>query len=114
MSKLSITVDTSKLQGKSVVRTYKNKDGQEVTVKELKLDIIPVKDEKVLYTADRYTLVKTHFVALPQTKEQRERGEQLQSVGAGITTRWKEDEPKNTTKADPFPSTGNDIDELDF
>ena len=113
MSRLSITVDTSKLQGKSTTRTYKNKDGQEVTVKELKLDIVPVKEEKVVYTADRYTLVKTHFVAVPQTKEERERGEKSLIVGDGITTRWNDDAPQ-TKKADPFPSTGSDIDELDF
>ena len=73
MEKLSITIDVSKIdKNKIISRTFQNKAGETITVKELKLDIVPLKETKLLKDGDTYQLYKTHFVAFPQTKEERE------------------------------------------
>lgn len=71
MTKISITLDVTKInKDKIIERTYKNSSGQEVTVKEYKMDLVPLKEPKVLKEGDTWTLKKTHFLA-----EQREKGE---------------------------------------
>lgn len=48
-----------------------------------------MKEPKVIFSADKYDLVKTHFAAAIQTKEQRDAKEPSLFIGEGITTVWK-------------------------
>lgn len=96
MSKIIVTLDTSKLKGLAKDRTFNTRDGQSVTVKELKFELVEVKEPKVTYSADKYDLVKTHFAAATQTKEQRDAKEPTVYIGEGITTVWKNDTPAVT------------------
>lgn len=93
MAKMTITLDTAKLKGLTKERTFNTRDGEPVTVKELKLEVVEVKEPKVTYSTDKYDLVKTHFVSVPQTKEQRDAKEATIYVGEGITTVWKNEIP---------------------
>ena len=89
MAKIAITLDASKLKGLAKDRTYNNRNGEPVTVKELKFELVEVKEPKVTYSTDKYDLVKTHFAALPQTKEERDAKADTVFIGEGITTVWK-------------------------
>ena len=72
-------------------RTYKNKDGEEITVKELVFELIPLKPEsqKTIYQHEKFDLVKTHFAVKRQTKEEREAKTKAMYVGEGISQIWK-------------------------
>jgi len=73
MKKLSITIDLAKIDKSRInTRTYENSQGEIVTVKEYKMDIVPLKEKKVIKTGDTWRMVKTHFVCDTATKEERE------------------------------------------
>lgn len=85
MEKISITIDLGKLDKTRINnRTFTNKDGQEVTVKEYKLDVVPLKEKKLIKEGDTWKMVKSHFVADSQTKEERENKTQTNFIGDGI------------------------------
>jgi hypothetical protein len=89
MEKLSITIDVSKIDKKTITeRRWMNKDGHEVISKDLKLDIVPVKEPKKIKEGDTWEMWKTHFVAIPQTKEEREKN--IKSVIVGDAIMFKE------------------------
>lgn len=92
-NKIMITLDASKLKGLAKDRTYNNRSGEPVTVKELKFELVEVKEPKVTYSTDKYDLVKTHFAAIPQTKEERDAKADTVFIGEGTTTVWKNDTP---------------------
>lgn len=91
MNKLSIKVDVHKLdRSRFVERSYTNKDGVDVKVKEMSLDIVPLKEEneKVVYENETSQLVKTHFVTEQATKEERASKANTAIVGEGLM--WKD------------------------
>ena len=105
--KITITLDVSKLKGLTTERSYNNSQGEKVTVKELKFELVPVKQEKVIFSAEKYDLVKTHFACKTQTKEEREAKAETVFLGDGLTTRWKNETPTITEAVvvedeDPF------------
>ena len=104
--KINVTLDVLKLKGLTTERTYKNRDGEDISIKELKFELVEVKEPKVIFSADKYDLVKTHFAAALQTKEQRDAKEPSLFIGEGITTVWK----NSTAK----PVEVSNDDDLDF
>ena len=85
MNKISINIDLGKIDKNRIInRTYKNKEGEEVTVKEYKMDIVPLKEKKVIKEGGGWTLVKSHFVADSPTKEERENKTKTNFLGEGI------------------------------
>lgn len=90
MNKLTVTLDASKLRGLVSERTYKNKEGQEVKMQEVKFDLVPVREPKTIFSADKFDIVKTHFAAEIQTKEQREAQTPTNYIGEGVTIQWKD------------------------
>jgi hypothetical protein len=90
-------------KSKITERKYTNKEGVEVVIKELSLDIVPLKQSKIIKEGDTWTMVKTHFVAEPQTKEERENGQPSVILGDGIVFKGKEKEAKSF-----YPSAPSD------
>ena len=88
MSKISVTLNAQALRNLVSKRTYKNKDGQEVEVQEVKFELVEVKEPKTIYTADKYRIDKTHFASVIQTKEEREAKSETIYIGEGFTTIW--------------------------
>lgn len=88
MAKIQVTLDASKLRTLVSKRTYKNKEGQEVEVQEVKFELVEVKEPKTIYTADKYRIDKTHFASVIQTKEEREAKADTVYIGDGFTTIW--------------------------
>jgi len=101
--KISIKIDVSKIdKSKITSRTFTTKDGKEVTVKEIALDIVPVKEAKLLKEGDTYQLWKTHFVTIPQSKEDRENKVKSAILGDGVIFKNKE-APQGELSADINP-----------
>lgn len=91
MHKLSITIDLAKLKKERIhVRTYTNGVGETVTVKEYRMEAVPVREEKILKSGETYDLVKTHFITEATTKEEREAGYKGAILGDGLYFRGKE------------------------
>jgi len=89
--KISIVIDVTKInKSKIISRSFKNKAGETITVKELKLDIVPLNETKVLKDTDTYTLYKTHFVSEQSTKEEREAKTKSNIIGEGTMFKNKE------------------------
>lgn len=86
MNKITITLDVNKIpKDKIVERRYFDRENKEVAVKELKLDIIQLKEPKTIKEGADWIMKKTHFVAIPQSKEEREEGKKGIILGDGIT-----------------------------
>lgn len=85
MNKVSITLNADKLRDLIETREYTNSEGEQVKVREIKLDIVPLKEKKFIKEGEGWKMMKTHFVAKPQTKEEREKQVETVFVGDGIT-----------------------------
>jgi len=98
MDRLNIKIDVSKIdKNKIITRSFNTIDGNTITVREISLDIVPRKEAKLLKDGDTYQLWKTHFVAIPQNKE--ERANKIKSVILGDGTMFKDKQPA-TNEAD--------------
>lgn len=80
----SITKDKIK------TRTYKNKEGEDITIKEYIVDLIPLKEKKFLTEGENWVMYKTHFLAEEQTKEEKAQKVKSKIVGDGIEFENKE------------------------
>ena len=102
MSKIQVTLDASKLRGLVANRSYQNKNGETVTVQEVKFELVAVKEPKVIFSKDNYEIQKTHFASVIQTKEEREAKAPTVYIGEGFTTVWKNEQPTATHQAVPI------------
>ena len=74
MKKIIITIDLNKIDEKKInTRTYTNKEGKEIEVKDYKMEVVPLKKKILIKTGDTWKLDRTHFVCDAQTKEEREK-----------------------------------------
>ena len=92
-NKITVTVNADK--GREILskRSYKNKEGVNVEVNELKFDLIEMKEEskKIVYDSDKFQIIKTHFAVKQQTAEDRKNKVETVYVGEGVTQVWKDD-----------------------
>jgi hypothetical protein len=86
--KITISIDVTKIDKSKIVdRKYTNKEGKEVLQRLYKLDIIPVKDERMVKDGGTWKIVKTHFVAESQTPEERKTKTKGIIIGDGVVIR---------------------------
>ena len=88
MAKIQITLDATKLRNLVTSRSYQNNQGETVNLQEVKFELVEVKEPKQIYEKDNMKIMKTHFAAAIQTKEQREAKADTIYVGEGFTTIW--------------------------
>lgn len=103
MKKIQINIDVTKIDKARIVeRKYKNKEGQEVTVKDLQLDVIPLKEERLAFAGEGYKLMKVGFVTQKATKEERLNKVNLPIIGDALETRFEE-KVENTIDSSEIP-----------
>ena len=90
MSKITITLDATKLRNLVTKREFDAKDGTKMQVSEVKFELVEVKEPIIIYEGNGYNLAKTHFASVIQTKEEREAKAETIFIGEGITTIWEE------------------------
>jgi hypothetical protein len=88
MGKIQVTLNAQALRNLVSKRTYKNKEGQDVEVQEVKFELVEVKEPKQIYEKDNMKIMKTHFASVIQTKEEREAKTETIYIGDGFTTIW--------------------------
>jgi len=96
MAKIQVTLDASKLRNLISTRSYESKDGTNVSVQEVKFELVEVKEPKQIFAKDTMRIVKTHFACVIQTKEEREAKADTVYIGEGFTSYWDD-----TKKAQP-------------
>ena len=111
MSKVQITLDATKLRGLVANRSYQNKNGETVTVQEVKFELVAVKEPKQIYEKDNMRIMKTHFASVIQTKEERDAKAPTVYIGEGFTTVWNNTEP---IQAVPMASNEEEHEDLPF
>lgn len=92
--KISAELDLTKLDKTKIVeKKYKDKDGKEITQKIYKFDVVPLKEPKFVTEGEGWKMLKTHFLADPQTKEEREQKKSSNYIGSGFTFERGEKQP---------------------
>jgi len=84
---MKIKIDLAKIdRSKIVERKYTTQDGVEHTAKEYSLDVIPLKAPKFIAESKdkQWQFTKTHFLAEPVSKEEKEKGVKGNIVGDAI------------------------------
>ena len=114
MSKVTVTLDASKLRTLVSKRQFKNKDGVDMEVQEVKFELVPVKEPKIIYEGNGYKLQKSHFASVIQTKEEREAQAETVFIGEGITTLWDNAGSGNVFNATPITENADEADSLPF
>ena len=112
LQKISLNIDVNKLdKSRLVEREYTNKAGEKVKQKELKVDVIPLKEKTVLKAGDGWKLMKVGFVA--ETPTQEERTAKTKTNIVGTATQFETVEKQPSFDRD---SRGRDIkpEEIDF
>lgn len=80
-----MTLDLSKINKEKVTtRTFTNKDGEEITSKDYKIEAVALTEPKVIKEGDTWQMVKTHFIIEAPTKEERESKVKTPILGDGI------------------------------
>ena len=92
MSKITITLDATKLRNLVTKREFDAKDGTKMQVQEVRFELVEVKEPKIIFEGSGYKLQKTHFASVIQTKEERESKAETIFIGEGITTIWEQKE----------------------
>ena len=85
MQKITLTLNVLKFpKDKIMERKYiDKKTQQEVVVKEIDVEAIELNQPELIKEGDTWTLYKTHFVVVKQTKEQKANKEKSITVGVG-------------------------------
>lgn len=101
MEKISVTIDLTKIDKTRIVeRKYLNADGTEGVAKEYKVDVVPLKQVKVIKSTPQYTMIKKYFVVQAQTKEERVAKAPSIFVGDGIVFEYPNDTQASTGLTD--------------
>jgi hypothetical protein len=115
-NKLSISIDAEKARQLIETRSYKNKEGVDVNVKEIKFDLVEMKPEsrKVLYDGDKLQMVKTHFAVKQQTKDDRDSKVPVEYVGEGVSYEFKNQNNSQQASLQPVGNVVEVQDDLPF
>lgn len=114
MSRITVTLDATKLRELVKKREFENKEGQKMQVQEVKFELVEVKEPKIIYEGTGYKLSKTHFASVIQTKEEREAQAETIFIGEGITTIWDNANNINVFNAVPVTGDEDESDDLPF
>lgn len=101
MAKINLTINLSALdKSKIIERKYKNKEGQEVVVKEYKAELVELLKPQFVTEGETWVMNKTHFLCDPQTKQEREMKTKANFVGDGFQFTNKEPKSAEEIKLD--------------
>lgn len=113
--KISLQLNLSKIdKNKIKTRTYTNKDGEEISVKEYNCDLLELKVPRVIKTGDGWVMKKTHILVESQTKEERASGKKSATIGNGIMFDRTENVQTEEPSSVDYPEDDIDADDIPF
>lgn len=103
MEKVSITIDLGKIDKNRInAREFNTAAGETVVAKDYKIDLVPLKEPKVIKEGPTWRMVKKYFVCEAPTKEEREAKKSTNIIGDGIVFEdLRDNMPKDDDSA-PF------------
>ena len=106
-TKISVSIDADKARELLSNRSYKDKSGNEIAIKEIKFDLVEMKPEsqKVVYIK--------WFAKDKKTQEERENKVEAFYVGEGVSQVWK-NEAGSATSFQAAPKKVEVADDLPF
>ncbi len=108
-----MTIDVTKVnKDKIKERRFTTKDGKEVIAKDLDLELVELNEPKLIKEGDTWALYKTHFVSLPQTKEEREG--KVKSLIVGDGRQFLEKGARADEQTDDVPTEDISADSIPF
>lgn len=109
MNKIILKINVEKIEKTKInTRSYKNKNNDTVSFKELSLEAIPLKEPKLIKEGGTWNLYKTHFVVQEQTPEERNMNTKSEILGDGLTFMDKESLPEINMDNNVIEIAGND------
>jgi hypothetical protein len=103
-NKLTATIRVSGIdKTKFVERSYKDKEGNQVSVKEFKLDLVPLKERKAIVSGEGWVMFKVGFVTMSPTKEEKQAKTKLPIIGDVIEFESTQTSKVETVDADSIP-----------
>lgn len=122
MSKITVTIDLTKINKSRIQeRKYTNKAGEEVTVKEYSMEVVPLKQPRALKKADgtliegaTWQLMETHFACEAQTKAEREANKETVYIGKGTQLQDKVVVSTNEPALPDFPEEEINPEDIPF
>ena len=112
MSKITITLDATKLRNLVTKREFDAKDGTKMQVQEVRFELVEVKEPKIIHEGSGYKLQKSHFASVIQTKEEREAKAETIFIGEGVSTIW--DAKEAVFNSVPVSDNEEDLNEPPF
>jgi len=121
-NKTTVTIDLTKIDKSRIEeRTYTNREGVEVTVKEYKMDVVEMKQPRALkkgdgtlIAGDTWQLMETHFACESQTKEEREASKETVYIGKGVQFQDKNPAQANSEPVSAGVTEAVDESEIPF
>lgn len=102
MNKISIKLNIDKInKSKIKTRSYTNKSGANITVREYEVEVVPIREEKVVHSTDKFDFVKIGFVSDRSVKRPDGSWEDGTILGDAIEIRTRTDSQE---PADDEPS----------
>ena len=82
---MKIKINLSQVDKSRIVdRTYTNREGKQVIIKELSMETLPLKEPKLITEGQTWKLMKTHTVIHEQTKEEKTNKVPAIFIGEGL------------------------------
>jgi len=97
-----ITIDLNKIDKTRIQERTYTKDGVEVSVKEYKMEVVPLNLQKTIKEGNTWVMRKTHFVCDSQTKEERAEKKDTNYLGEGVMFESKGQHQNITSDNVPF------------
>ena len=113
--KINLKLDVSKIEKDKIKpRTYTNKEGVDVTTQDLDLELVELKEKKLIKEGDTWIMYKTHFVAHPSVKNADGTYNNGSIIGDGITFEDKSSAPQATAPAPEYPEEEINPEDIPF
>lgn len=114
MNKITIKLNIDKIdRSKIKSRSYKNKSGIDVTVREYEVEIIPIREEKVVHSTDKYDFVKIGFASDRSVKRPDGKWDDGTILGDAVEIRSKT-AGERTVNMDDIDDGSINVDDIPF
>ncbi len=98
-------INLSKINKSNIVdKTYTTNEGNTVTIKELEIELISLKEPKVIYEKDARELVKIGFITEKSTKDTF--GNWVNGTTLGDITKWRDKQNSDMPQSQMRTSDG--------
>jgi len=113
--KINLKLDVSKIEKDKIKpRTYTNKEGVNVTTQDLDLELVELKEKKLIKEGDTWIMYKTHFVAHPSVKNADGTYTNGSIIGDGVVFEDRSATPQAASPTNEYPEEEINPEDIPF